>query len=710
MTDTRKSDSSSLNSRRNFLRAAGSAVAVTASAGISVADADTPENSSVTFNADPFSLGVASGDPLPTAVVIWTRLAPNIDEENGGMPDENVPVQWEVASDEDMQHIIENGTATAEPEYAHTVHVDVQGLKPGTEYYYRFTVDGSDSSIQSRVGRMKSAPAPTADNDELQFAFASCQHYQSSYGGYYNAYADMADQDLDLVFHLGDYIYEGGRGDGALGRGHKPPHPLSDISDYRTRYAQYKSDPDLRDAHAAAPWIVTWDDHEVVNNYADEEDNSTPTAEFLKRRADAYQAYWEHQPLRWSRLPDGPNLPLYRRFQYGTLAEFNVLDTRQYRDDQPGSAQAADSPYRTLLGDTQEEWLVEGLEQSDTDWNVLAQQVPFAATDENSDPDEVNFGAGDKWDGYQADRQTLLNVMTEQDDLNPVVITGDVHRNYVYNIKSDFTTPSSETVATEFVGTSISSSGDGSGMTTYGESANTPWEQFYNDNRGYVLCTVTSDEWQTDYRVVSTVSEPESPASTVESFVVENGNPGAKLAPVESPANANSVESRFDSGDENWRLVGDPESRQPTYNASGGNGGGYISGIDGSAGVTWYYSAPAKFLGKKTGFYSGALMFDLRQARTDSQYENADDIVLRGDGVTLAYDLGDTSTNPGDEWTSYEVPLKADAGWVKKPSGSAATASEMLTVLRNLAQILVRGEYRSGSDSSSLDNVVLSRR
>ncbi|WP_435101492.1 alkaline phosphatase D family protein [Halarchaeum sp. P4] len=508
-------------SRREFLRKAVTTATV-AGVGASGTAAATENNGRGPLKADPFTLGVASGDPLPDSVVLWTRLAPEPLAEDGGMPDKNVVVQWKVATDADMSNVVGTGTTKARPEYAHSVHVDLKGLEPDTEYHYQFKV-GPD---RSPVGRTKTAPAPDAEVEELTFAFASCQNYPY---GYYTAHDHLADEDLDLAVHLGDYIYEGGA-DGPFDRGHAPGREIKDLADYRVRHAQYKTDGNLQDAHAACPWLVTWDDHEVENNYADAvSENNDPKQAFLERRANAYQAYFEHQPLRPSRMPDGPSLPLYRRFTYGNLAEFNVLDTRQYRDDQVYSSEAAKKPGRTILGDEQEDWLVDGLTNSTSTWNVLANQVPFAATDENPNPDVRNFGGGDKWDGYRSDRERLLALMAEDADLNPVVITGDVHRNYVYDLKADFSDPESETVGTEYVGTSISSFGDGSGMTQYGPSLGEPWRKFFNDQRGYVRCTVTPEEWRTDYRVVSTVEKPEAPVETVASFMTEAGNPGAEL-------------------------------------------------------------------------------------------------------------------------------------------------------------------------------------
>lgn len=312
----------------------------------------------------------------------------------------------------------------------------------------------------------------------------------------------MAEDDLDLVVHLGDYIYE---------------YPIAPSAGERSTSVPRRFNTEINT-------------HEVENNYADEvSENDVPSENFLERRTNAYQAYFEHMPLRPSRMPTGPDLPLYRRFTFGDLAEFNVLDTRQYRSDQTSSVEEAKNPDRTLLGDVQEDWLIDGLASSSSQWNILAQQVPFSATDENLDPDVENFGAGDKWDSYRADRDTVRDFMTQHPELNPVVITGDVHRNYAYNIKADFSNPDSETIGTEYITTSITSFGNGTGITVYGSTANEPYRRFYNNNRGYVRCTLTPEQWQTDYRVVSAVTYPDAPVSTVASFVTEAGNPGATL-------------------------------------------------------------------------------------------------------------------------------------------------------------------------------------
>ena len=294
------------------------------------------------FSDYPFKLGVASGDPLPDGVVLWTRLAP--DPLNGGMPDKRVPVQWQVATDEAFANVVREGATFASPELAHSVHVEVGGLRPAGEYFYRFRA----GSELSPVGRTKTAPAFGASVAEMNFAFVSCQQYEH---GYFTAYRHMSEEDLDLVVHLGDYIYEYGPNQyvapGGNVRTHVGPEIVS-LSDYRRRHAQYRTDEDLQAAHAAFPWAVTWDDHEVENNYADEIPEGGQSVEaFILRRAAAYQAYYEHMPLRRTSVPSGPDMQLYRRLTFGNLAEFNVLDTRQYRDDQ---AAGDGTPTRPIRG------------------------------------------------------------------------------------------------------------------------------------------------------------------------------------------------------------------------------------------------------------------------------------------------------------------------------------------------------------------------
>ncbi|MEQ7129284.1 alkaline phosphatase D family protein [Actinopolymorpha sp. B11F2] len=483
------------------------------------------------FSGDPFQLGVASGDPEPDGVVLWTRLAPEplAGDGRGGMPKLTVYVDWEVAEDELFRRVVVRGKEKATPELGHSVHAEVTKLRPGREYFYRFRA----GDTVSPVGRTRTPPAGGAMPDELRFAFASCQNYPD---GFYTAYQHMAQEDLDVVVHLGDYIYEGSA-QGSIGRGHLPAAEIFSLADYRIRHAQHKTDPDLRAAHAAFPWIVTWDDHEVENNYADENssDPDQSPEEFLQRRALAYQAYYEHLPLRRSSLPHGPDLQLYRRVGYGQLAEFHVLDGRQYRSDQACGdglvvpCEEAADPARTMLGTEQERWLANGLAASKARWQILANQSVMAEADR--DPGPGKLLPMDNWNGYEPARQRLFDTVAERGVENLVVITGDAHASMVTDLKLNFDDPASTTVGAEFLGTSITSGGNGSAMDTRGQEwlAANPNMKYYSGLRGYVRCSVTDDEWRADYRLVPFVRTPGAPVHTDASFVVEAGRPGVQL-------------------------------------------------------------------------------------------------------------------------------------------------------------------------------------
>ncbi|AUB40947.1 phoD, alkaline phosphatase D [Nostoc flagelliforme CCNUN1] len=508
--------------RRSFLLGAGFLT------GLTIASQWHPVLANSRFSGYPFSLGVASGDPLPDGVVIWTRLAPN-PLSGGGMPLVNVPVRWQVALDENMRQVVQRGTVLATPELGHSVHVDVRGLDPDRWYWYQFEAGREVSPI----GRTRTAPAFYGSISQLNFAFVSCQDWQN---GYYTAYRHLAEEDLDLVVHLGDYIYEYGPQSGGP-RQHNSPEIIT-LDDYRDRHALYKTDLNLQAAHAAFPWIVTWDDHEVDNNYANliPEDNQTQEA-FRKRRANAYQAYYEHMPLRRFSLPNGPDMLLYRRFTFGNLAEFNVLDTRQYRTNQPCDdglkprcPEALDTN-ATMTGSEQEQWLRKGLDQSRSRWNVIAQQTMLAEYNFNSSPGAGVFNV-DQWDGYVAARNRLLSFLNQRQPSNPVVITGDIHSSWVHDLKLDFNNPNSPTVGTEFVGTSITSDFPTQSIAPVQAALpNNPHTKFFDGAyRGYVRCKLTPQRWQSDYRVVSSIIDLNASVKTLASFVVQNGQPGAHLS------------------------------------------------------------------------------------------------------------------------------------------------------------------------------------
>lgn len=508
--------------RRTFLLAGTSAL------GVSLArlSAAPPVWLQPRFPSSPFTLGVASGDPTPDGVVLWTRLAPE-PLTGGGMPPEAVEVRWQIATDDGMRDVVQQGRTLASPELAHSIHVEVEGLDAGRWYWYRFDVGGDESP----VGRTRTAPQANADVDRLRFAFASCQHYEH---GLFTALQHLSEEDVDLVVHLGDYIYEYEDAGVGVIRRHTGTE-IESLVDYRNRYALYKTDPALQAAHAACPWIVTWDDHEVDNNYAGATSESfDPVGGFLKRRAAAYQAYYEHMPLRAESLPVGADMLLYRRLAFGGLVDCFVLDTRQYRTDQPCGDRLATpcdgvfDPRATLMGAHQERWLTEELTRSRARWNVIAQQVMMARVDRDAG-DEARYSM-DQWGGYDAARTRFLRFLADRRPSNPVVLTGDIHSNWVNDLLVDFDDPTSPVVATEFVGTSLSSGGDGSDErpTTERTLAENPFVKFFNGQRGYVRCEVTPTQWVADYRVVDYVSRPGSPIRTRASFQVENGRPGAQ--------------------------------------------------------------------------------------------------------------------------------------------------------------------------------------
>lgn len=480
------------------------------------------------FSDYPFQLGIASGDPSADGFVLWTRLAPDpLNLAGGGMPPTNVVVDWIVSKDERMSQVVAKGQAVASPELGHSVHVEVEGLEPDRWYFYQFKAGNEVSPI----GRTRTAPTKDAMIDKFQFAFASCQHYEY---GYFTAYEHMVKEPLDLVIHLGDYIYEYEGRDNRV-RKHIGEE-ISTVDDYRRRLAQYKMDAALQAMHAAAPWIVTWDDHEFDNNYANaisEESGILPEA-FLKRRANAYQAYYEHMPLRKSAIPRGPNMQLYRKINFGRLLEFDVLDTRQYRTDQPCGDKSgplcddAFDPKASMMGRKQEKWLARQLRKSIAQWNVLAQQVMMAKIDRDGGP-EKRFSV-DQWPGYDKSRKALMSFLGNEKISNPIVLTGDIHSNWVNDLKVDYERPEGKTVATEFVGTSITSGGDGSFMPDkYTDlMRQNACLKFHSRERGYVKCTVTPDEWQSDYQAVAYVSKRGAPLITRASFIVENGKRGAE--------------------------------------------------------------------------------------------------------------------------------------------------------------------------------------
>src|SRR3954469_17614441 len=485
--------------RRTLLKTGGSFAAGVTLAGI----ASGPAFGQASFLDNPFTLGVASGDPSPTGVVLWTRLAPDPLAVGGGVPAEPFEVRYELSQDEDFHAIVRKGTTVALLDEAHSAREEIQGLGPKHEYFYRFKV----GDWISPVGRTRTRPPGNSMVRTTTFAFVSCQSFAD---GYFTPYHDVADaEDVEAVIFLGDYIYEGKN---TAARTHMPFREAKTLDDYRVRHGQYKTDAGLQRAQAAHPWLITCDDHEFKNNYADLDVDPDPPGgveEVRARRAAAYRAYWEHMPLSRDRKPDGPDLQLYRRFTWGQMATFNVVDGRQYRSDQPQSCLTRDpsgycveslEPSRTMLGAEQHQWLLDDLSTTKARWNILAQQTAFAPLNQAAAGAPPRFVAlADNWEGYVAERQAIIDLVVEQQTPNFVVLTGDSHRNWVRDIPRHYTSLE-DPIGTEFLGTSITSGGDPAQRELEFSDPRNPHLHFRNNNRGYVKCTLTPDTWTSEYR------------------------------------------------------------------------------------------------------------------------------------------------------------------------------------------------------------------
>jgi alkaline phosphatase D len=466
-----------------------------------------------------FALGVASGHPRPDGMVLWTRLT------GPGLPDA-VEVSWELAHDERFTRIAARGVERAEAAWAHSVHAEPAGLEPGRAYWYRFSALGQ----RSPAGRTRSAPAP-GDAATLRFAIASCQRWEH---GHWAAWADIAAFGPDLVLFLGDYIYEYPSMPGALRT--IAGGLVNTLDGYRERYAQYKADPLLQAAHAAAPWALAWDDHEVENDYAALHGGALPFSDFTQQRAAAYQAWWEHQPLPRAARPRGAFMTMHSRLDWGRLARIHLLDNRQHRDPQAcprpgrvfgsGSVVARDcadlqGTRRTLLGAAQEQWLAEGW-SLDRPWNLLAQQTLIAPhMTRNREGHAVAWTDG--WDGYPAARKRLLGAAAARGVPGLVALGGDVHAHYVAQLRADPEDPASPVIGAEFCGTSISSRGP-SAARVDAVLANNPHLLFGEGrHRGSVLFTLDARRLQADLRAVEQPADPASPVRSLARFSVEAG-------------------------------------------------------------------------------------------------------------------------------------------------------------------------------------------
>ena len=489
--------------------------------------------------SNPFALGVASGDPAPDGMVLWTRLLLADPAQMQAAP----TVRWELAHDARFGQIVQKGEAPALPALGHSVHVELRGLAPGRWYHYRFMLGDAVSA----VGRTRTAPAPGDLPATLRLAFASCQRWEH---GHYAAWRHLAADQPDLVLFLGDYIYEYATPGDTTGLARTHTLRLArTLADFRDRYALHKSDPALQAAHATCPWAVTWDDHEVQNDYAAQAGRGD-AMDFMALRGAAWQAFYENMPLRAARLPGslphnpGDALQIYRRLRWGQLAHIHLLDSRQYRSWQAcrpaGSASAAavrparcddlSHPGRTLLGAAQERWLDEGLAadarvKDTTRWSVLAQQTLFS-------PRHYPSGvvSSDSWDGYPAARTRLLQSVMEHAPRNTVLLGGDIHQNYVCRVHAGPHPENAPLLASEFCGTSISSRSGTTQAQVDAVARHNPHVLLARcDLRGYGLAEITTARWITTLRVVTDPLRADSPAATLARFVVEDQRPGPIL-------------------------------------------------------------------------------------------------------------------------------------------------------------------------------------
>ena len=482
------------------------------------------------FTTYPFTLGVASGMPRPDSVLLWTRLAPEPYAANGGVEAAAVDLRWELAEDEGFSRGLRTGTVTARAEHAHSVHVPVAGLPPATTCFYRFVA----GDAVSPVGRTRTAPAADAPVQRLRLALASCQHYEQ---GAFTAHREIAARDLDLVLFVGDYIYESSNPRLRL-RAHEGPVPKT-LDAYRARHATYKLDADLRAAHAAHPWVVTWDDHEVENDYADDHGSGDQTPQqFLQRRAAAYKAWFEHMPVAPTMAPRGAVARIHDRFAWGTLADLWTLDNRQYRSVQacaePGrgggrtvtGCDELDDASRSMFGMAQERWLAEGLSACPRQWKVLGQATQIS-------PSAIETPLGrrlhtDGWDGYPRARERLLNAIAEPRLADVLCLGGDVHRHVAANLRLRPNDARSPVVASEFVTSSITSRGASEASMALIRSSNPDMQHGRSDERGYALVEVTPAAASCEFRATAFPVLADARLHTQARFVVEAGRAGVQ--------------------------------------------------------------------------------------------------------------------------------------------------------------------------------------
>ena len=502
------------------------------------------------WQADPFALGVASGEPQPSSVLLWTRLFPgparpgesasaqeqaaHFQDKSGLSALNTCTVSYEIFSDEALTRRVRHGAVDTHAQRGWSVHVRVPGLLPACHYWYRFACGGAVSP----VGRTRTAPGLQAPVERLRLALASCQHHEQ---GHYAAHADMAARELDLVLFVGDYIYEGSNPKYRI-RSHTGGVPTT-LAAYRERHALYKTDADLRANHAAHPWVCTWDDHEVDNDYAADQDRrfSDPTV-FLARRAAAYQAYFEHMPV-W---PVGQALAalnpahprIHRHWAWGQLADLWTLDCRQYRSPQPCrdpfrgggrvvlSCDEANEPSRTMLGADQQAWLASGLAASQRRWRLVAQSTQISPTAINTPLGRTIYTDG--WDGYAAARRALLQAVVDAQTGNVVMLGGDVHQNVAAQLRLEPNNPDSPTVAAEIVTTSITSRGMGELALSRIRASNPDILHARSDERGYTLIDLTPERLEATFLTTPFPAQAGAVLRTQARFQVLDGQPGVR--------------------------------------------------------------------------------------------------------------------------------------------------------------------------------------
>ncbi|OGB03917.1 MAG: phosphodiesterase [Burkholderiales bacterium RIFCSPLOWO2_12_FULL_64_99] len=485
-----------------------------------------------------FTLGVASGEPRPDSVVIWTRLAPKPLQADGGMPAQAVPVRWEVAADARFARVLQSGSAVADPAAAHSVHVEVKGLPTGRPCFYRFEAGGQ----RSPVGRTRTAPDPTERNTRMRVALASCQHYET---GYYTVHREIAVSDVDLVLFVGDYIY--GTQAKPYARVRRHPHVMPDLhrrtlADYRQHYAAYKLDPDLRACHAAHPWLMVWDDHEVSADYTGRHSPDLPDPQaFLAVRTAAYQAYFEHLPFSPHRAPVGGSMPLHGRYPWGQLVDLMTVDTRQFRDPAVCDGRhapmngkllwqcdAAQAPERTMLGQSQAYDVAAALASSTCDWKFIVQSSQMSPGVLRSPLGPLLYADG--WDAYPAARRRFTEAIAQPRVPDVVCLGGDVHRHVAANLRLDPADPASPIIASEIVTTSVSSRGLSELMSSWVKRSNPDLLHVRGDERGYVLLDITPRQVQIEFRSTPHPVRADSRLRTQARYVIERGQPGPRKA------------------------------------------------------------------------------------------------------------------------------------------------------------------------------------